>query len=67
MSSPGDPESPPEDVETTDPDKKDVGTAPGDTDDDVESDPGKGTDERADWSDEGGATSAGPSTEEDAT
>ncbi|MDT5016648.1 MAG: hypothetical protein QOD39_2808 [Mycobacterium sp.] len=29
-------------------------------DDDVVSDPAKGDDERADWSDEGGATPSGP-------
>ncbi len=33
--------------------------APG-ADDDVLSDPAKGTDDRADWSDEGGATPSGP-------
>ena len=65
MSSPGDPESPPqEEFPTPDPDTADVGTGPGATDDDVQSDPGKGTDDRAEWSDEGGATSAGPATGE---
>jgi hypothetical protein len=29
-------------------------------DDDVESDPAKGDEEAADWSDEGGATTSGP-------
>jgi hypothetical protein len=29
-------------------------------DDDVQSDPGKGDDDGADWSDEGGATPSGP-------
>jgi hypothetical protein len=29
-------------------------------DDDVQSDPAKGTDDRVDWSDEGGATPSGP-------
>ena len=29
-------------------------------DDDVQSDPAKGSDDRADWSDEGGATPSGP-------
>jgi hypothetical protein len=29
-------------------------------DDDVQSDPAKGTDERAEWTDEGGATPGGP-------
>ncbi len=33
--------------------------APG-ADDDVLSDPAKGTNDRADWSDEGGATPSGP-------
>jgi hypothetical protein len=33
-------------------------------DDDVESDPAKGTEEGVDWSDEGGATSSGPATED---
>lgn len=31
-----------------------------DADDDVQSDPAKGSDDRSDWSDEGGATPAGP-------
>jgi hypothetical protein len=30
------------------------------TEDDVQSDPAKGADDRADWSDEGGATPSGP-------
>ena len=29
-------------------------------DDDVQSDPAKGSDDRSDWSDEGGATPSGP-------
>ncbi|HEY9264712.1 MAG: hypothetical protein U1D00_16895 [Mycobacterium sp.] len=33
-----------------------------DADNDVLSDPSKGTDEGADWSDEGGATPGGPAT-----
>ncbi|MCV7150656.1 hypothetical protein [Mycolicibacterium pyrenivorans] len=33
-----------------------------DADNDVLSDPSKGTDEGADWSDEGGATPSGPAT-----
>ena len=33
-------------------------------DDDVESDPAKGDEETADWSDEGGATPSGPATED---
>lgn len=31
-------------------------------DDDVVSDPSKGTEDRVDWSDEGGATESGPAT-----
>lgn len=38
-------------------------TGPDGADDDVESDPGQGAARRTDWSDEGGATSAGPATE----
>ncbi len=38
--------------------------APG-ADDDVLSDPAKGTDDRADWSDEGGATPSGPAGDTD--
>jgi hypothetical protein len=34
-------------------------------DDDVLSDPAKGTDDRADWSDEGGATPSGPAEDTD--
>jgi hypothetical protein len=37
-------------------------SGPQNTDDDVESDPGKGTDDGTDWSDEGGATPGGPAT-----
>jgi hypothetical protein len=33
--------------------------------DDVLSDPGKGSDDRADWSDEGGATPSGPAEDTD--
>ena len=36
------------------------GSGPKDTDDDVQSDPAKGSDDRSDWSDEGGATPSGP-------
>lgn len=36
-------------------------------DDDVESDPAKGTDDRVDWSDEGGATESGPADTGDPT
>ena len=34
-------------------------------DDDVQSDPAKGSDDRADWSDEGGATPSGPAGDTD--
>jgi hypothetical protein len=34
-------------------------------DDDVQSDPAKGSDGRADWSDEGGATPSGPAEDTD--
>jgi hypothetical protein len=34
-------------------------------DDDVLSDPAKGSDDRADWSDEGGATPSGPAEDTD--
>jgi hypothetical protein len=61
MSSPGDPESPPKDVPTT----EDVDTSPPGTADDVESDPSQG--EGSDWTDEGGATPEGPSTQQGAS
>jgi hypothetical protein len=35
--------------------------------DDVESDPSEGSQDRTDWSDEGGATSSGPATDSDAS
>jgi hypothetical protein len=38
-------------------------SGPENADDDVVSDPSKGTDQRPDWSDEGGATPSGPATE----
>jgi hypothetical protein len=47
----------------TNPDKPDTAetdVGPKDADDDVESDPAKGTEEGVDWSDEGGATPSGP-------
>jgi hypothetical protein len=34
-------------------------------DNDVQSDPAKGSDDRADWSDEGGATPSGPAEDTD--
>jgi hypothetical protein len=42
------------------PDTADTDVGPKGADDDVESDPAKGTEDRAEWSDEGGATSGGP-------
>ena len=36
-----------------------------DAEDDVQSDPAKGADERSDWSDEGGATPTGPAGDTD--
>ena len=41
----------------------DVG--PEGADDDVQSDPAKGSEDRADWSDEGGATPSGPAEDTD--
>jgi hypothetical protein len=41
----------------------DAGTAG--ADDDVQSDPAKGSDDRVDWSDEGGATPSGPAEDTD--
>jgi hypothetical protein len=38
------------------------GAGSADADDDVLSDPSKGSDEGSDWSDEGGATPSGPAT-----
>jgi hypothetical protein len=43
--------------------ESDVG--PTGADDDVQSDPAKGTDDRVDWSDEGGATPSGPAEDTD--
>jgi hypothetical protein len=42
------------------PDTAESDAGAGGADDDVQSDPGKGADDRADWSDEGGATPSGP-------
>jgi hypothetical protein len=36
-----------------------------DTEDDTESDPAKGAEDRSDWSDEGGATPSGPAEDTD--
>ena len=47
----------------TNPDKPDTtetDAGPSGADDDVESDPAKGDEDAADWSDEGGATPSGP-------
>ncbi|HET7668493.1 MAG TPA: hypothetical protein VFK56_21005 [Mycobacterium sp.] len=35
------------------------------TEDDVQSDPAKGAEDRSDWSDEGGATPSGPAEDTD--
>jgi hypothetical protein len=43
--------------------ESDVG--PAGADDDVQSDPAKGSDDRVDWSDEGGATPSGPAEDTD--
>jgi hypothetical protein len=43
-----------------DPDTAQTDVGPAGADDDVESDPSKGDDDRVDWSDEGGATPGGP-------
>ncbi|MEV0761462.1 hypothetical protein [Nocardia sp. NPDC050435] len=45
---------------TTDPKTTDTGKGPDTAEDDVQSDPAKGAGDRADWSDEGGATPEGP-------
>ncbi|MGE2688430.1 hypothetical protein [Mycolicibacterium pulveris] len=42
------------------PDTAESNTSPAETEDDVVSDPGLGNEDRADWSDEGGATPSGP-------
>lgn len=47
---------------STDPRTTDTDSGADNADDDVMSDPSKGSDEGADWSDEGGATSDGPAT-----
>jgi hypothetical protein len=44
------------------PDTSDTDAGKPGADDDVQSDPAKGDDDRADWSDEGGATPSGPAT-----
>jgi len=51
------------DMTETNPDKPDTAetdSGPSGADDDVESDPAKGDEDAADWSDEGGATPSGP-------
>ncbi|MEW5811250.1 MAG: hypothetical protein AB1925_17560 [Actinomycetota bacterium] len=45
---------------STEPRTTDTDAGAENADDDVMSDPSKGADDRADWSDEGGATSGGP-------
>lgn len=47
------------------PDTVETNAGPPDADDDVLSDPGLGSEERADWSDEGGATPSGPAEDTD--
>lgn len=47
-------------MSTPDPKTTTADTGPQGAEDDVLSDPAKGADERADWSDEGGATPEGP-------
>ena len=44
-----------------------TGKGPDQADDDVQSDPAKGSDGLADWSDEGGATPSGPADTGDRT
>lgn len=45
--------------------KPDTSAADAAAEKDVVSDPGKGAEDRVDWSDEGGATSEGPATDPD--
>ena len=47
------------------PDTADSDAGPAGADDDVLSDPAKGSDDRVDWSDEGGATPSGPAEDTD--
>jgi hypothetical protein len=60
-------------VSDEDPDKNDkpdtteTDAGPTDADDDVQSDPARGTEEGVDWSDEGGATPSGPADTGDQT
>lgn len=49
------------------PDTTETDAGPPGADDDVQSDPAKGDDDRADWSDEGGATPSGPADTGDRT
>jgi hypothetical protein len=48
-------------VVTNEPNTKPTDAGPSDSDSDVESDPAKDTADGSDWSDEGGATTEGPS------
>ncbi|WP_194815962.1 hypothetical protein [Nocardia sp. XZ_19_385] len=43
----------------------DTGNGTDKADDDVQSDPAKGSDDRSDWADEGGATPSGPAGDQD--
>jgi hypothetical protein len=47
-------------VKSNKPETADSGEGAQGADGDVQSDPAKGSDDRADWSDEGGATPSGP-------
>lgn len=47
------------------PDTVESDNGPAGADDDVLSDPAKGSDDRSDWSDEGGATPSGPAEDTD--
>jgi hypothetical protein len=45
------------------PKTKETGKGTSEADNDVQSDPGRGAEDRTDWAAEGGATSAGPATD----
>jgi hypothetical protein len=47
-------------VNSKKPETAETDAGPENADDDVRSDPAKGSDDRVDWSDEGGATPSGP-------
>jgi hypothetical protein len=52
-------------MSTPDPKTTRTHTGPSGADDDVESDPAEGSQDRSDWSDEGGATPTGPAQDTD--